>query len=78
MVILRWKFQLQITQKQIAVLVYNVQTITTITTNMQQLAAGNRIPTVGISETIIPANASFQGWQVTQLMALQNALKSSH
>jgi zinc/manganese transport system substrate-binding protein len=68
------EFEQQIRQKQITVLIYNVQTITDITNTIKQLAAQENIPTVGISETIQPADASFQAWQVAQLVTLQNAL----
>jgi len=68
------EFQQQINQKQIAVLVYNDQTATLITSNIKQLAEGQRIPTVGISETLIPAGATFQDWQLGQLTALRDAL----
>lgn len=70
-------FQQQLRQKQISVLVYNVQTVTNITTMMKQLASQQNIPIVGISETIQPASASFQDWQTAQLQALQNALNAS-
>jgi len=67
-------FQQQITQRQISVLVYNVQTATSVTTNLQRLAAQYHIPTVGVSETIQPPTMSFQDWQTAQLEALQRAL----
>jgi zinc/manganese transport system substrate-binding protein len=69
-------FEQQIRQKQITVLVYNVQTVTDITNTIRQLAAQQNIPVVGISETIQPADVSFQTWQVAQLLALQNALNA--
>ncbi len=72
------EFQGQITNKQIAVLVFNKQTITTVTTHVREMAAAKGIPTVGVSETIEPVNVSFQDWQVAQLLALQAALKASH
>ncbi len=72
------EFQGQITRNQIAVLVYNKQTVTTVTTHIREMAAAQGIPTVGVSETIEPANATFQDWQVAQLLALQAALKASH
>jgi zinc/manganese transport system substrate-binding protein len=72
------QFQQQISQRQITILVYNIQTATLVTTNIKQLAASNDIPTVGISETVIPPDASFQDWQDAQLVALQNALNLSH
>jgi len=68
------QMQQQITQKQIAVLVYNSQTETLVTTNIKKLASSNGIPMVGITETVVPPNVSFEDWQVTQLTALQQAL----
>lgn len=69
-------FQQQINQKQITVLVYNVQTVTAVTTNLKQLASQQNIPIVGVSETIQPPDASFQDWQYAQLLVLQNALNA--
>ena len=68
------QFQDQISHRQIKVLVYNSQTSTSITDNLKQLATQNRIPVVGISETIEPTTASFQDWQTKQLNSLQAAL----
>jgi zinc/manganese transport system substrate-binding protein len=72
------EFQRQIDRKQIAVLVYNKQTTTVITSNLRELAVSHGIPTVGMSETVEPPDASFQDWQVTQLLALQRALQAGH
>jgi zinc/manganese transport system substrate-binding protein len=69
-------FQNQITSKQVRVLVYNVQTATAVTTNIKHLAAVAGIPSVGISETLQPESATFQDWQLSQLVALQNALRT--
>ncbi|MBV9100518.1 MAG: zinc ABC transporter substrate-binding protein [Candidatus Dormibacteraeota bacterium] len=71
-------FEQQITSRQAAVLVYNVQTVTAVTTNIQDLARQAGIPVVGISETIQPLGDTFQDWQVRQLTALRAALTSSH
>jgi zinc/manganese transport system substrate-binding protein len=68
------QFQDQISKHQIRVLVYNTQTSTPITDNLRQLATRNAIPVVGISETVQPASATFQDWQVNQLASLQAAL----
>ena len=68
------QFQDQISHRQIRVLIYNTQTSTPITNNLKQLAAQNGIPVVGISETVQPATASFQDWQITQLNSLKSAL----
>jgi zinc/manganese transport system substrate-binding protein len=67
-------FQNQVTNRLVKVLIYNTQTSTPITENLKQLASKNGIPVVGISETVEPANASFQDWQTRQLTSLQAAL----
>jgi zinc/manganese transport system substrate-binding protein len=69
-------FQDQIAHKAIKVLVYNVQTATAVTTNMRIAATQRSIPVVGFSETLQPVTASFQEWQDSQLIALENALHS--
>jgi zinc/manganese transport system substrate-binding protein len=66
----------QVTNHQIKVLIYNVQTITPITTHLQQEAKDANIPIVGVSETM-PQNASYQSWMLSQLQTLHSALKSS-
>ena len=70
------QFQSQVQQKQIKVLVYNVQTSTDVTTNIRHLAAAADIPVVGVSETLQPESARFQEWQLAQLLALENALNA--
>lgn len=70
-------FQQQVKQKQITVLVYNVQTATNVTNTIKQIASQQNIPIVGVSETIQPADASFQDWQTAQLLVLQNALNAN-
>ena len=68
------QIQQQISQRSIKLLVYNTQTSTSVTENLEQLARQNGIPVVGISETIQPGNASFQDWQVAQLNSIKTAL----
>ena len=70
-------FQNQITSKQVKALVYNVQTATAVTTNIKHLAALADIPVVGVSETLQPESATFQDWQLSQLLVLENALNAS-
>ncbi|MDQ6878031.1 MAG: zinc ABC transporter substrate-binding protein [Candidatus Dormibacteraeota bacterium] len=70
-------FHDQITSHGIKVLVYNVQTTTSITTNIKNLATANHIPVVGISETLHPEGTSFQAWQLDQLVNLENALTAT-
>ncbi len=63
----------QIAHRQIKVLIYNVQTVTPITTNLQEAAKKAKIPVVPVSETM-PAGKTYQAWMLDQLNALQAAL----
>jgi zinc/manganese transport system substrate-binding protein len=63
----------QINQHLVKVLIYNVQTVTPVTTNLQNAAMKNNIPIVPVSETM-PAGKTYQGWMLDQLNALQKAL----
>jgi zinc/manganese transport system substrate-binding protein len=66
-----------LTNHDINVLLYNVQTVTPVTTQMRSLAKQHAIPVVGVSETM-PAGAwSYQRWQQSQLHALLRALQQS-
>jgi zinc/manganese transport system substrate-binding protein len=70
------RFENQIRQKQVRVVIYNVQTETATTTNVKHLAAAADVPVVGVSETLQPESATFQEWQLSQLLALENALNA--
>ncbi len=63
----------QVTNRQIKVLIYNVQTVTPITTNLQNEAKQNNIPIVPVSETM-PAGKTYQSWMLDQLNNLEQAL----
>ncbi|HVH62397.1 MAG TPA: zinc ABC transporter substrate-binding protein [Candidatus Dormibacteraeota bacterium] len=72
------EFQDQVSANEIKVLVYNVQTVTAVTTNIKDLAASHHIPKVGVSETMQPpSGVTFQDWQLKQLQTLEQALKAS-
>lgn len=64
----------QIKHKQIKVYVYNSQNATPDIQAQVREAKAAGIPVTTITETMTPAGASFQQWQVTQLKALQAAL----
>lgn len=64
----------QITHRQIKVYVYNSQNATPDIQEQVKEAKAAGIPVTTITETLTPAGASFQGWQVAQLDALQRAL----
>jgi zinc/manganese transport system substrate-binding protein len=71
------QFEQQVQQKQITVLVYNVQTSTDVTNSIKLLAAEQNIPIVGVSETLQPVGTTFQDWQYAQLLTLENALNAA-
>jgi zinc/manganese transport system substrate-binding protein len=71
------EFQNQISGNQIKVLVFNVQTSTAVTTNIKALAASHHEPSLGVSETLLPENVTFQDWQLKQLKSLEAALSST-
>ncbi|MGA2584064.1 MAG: zinc ABC transporter substrate-binding protein [Tepidisphaeraceae bacterium] len=70
------EFEKQLKAQEPEVLVYNEQTVTPLTENMKKLAAEAEIPTIGITETIQPPDATFQEWMNAQLLQLQNALNA--
>jgi len=59
---------------QVKVLVFNEQTSTDVTTNLEKLAARHGIPVIGITETVQPPDATFEAWFGAELAGLQNAL----
>jgi zinc/manganese transport system substrate-binding protein len=67
----------QITSKQIKVLVFNSQNSTPDVQALVDKARGEGIPVPSVTETLDPANLTFQDWQSKQLQALLNALASA-
>ena len=68
------EFTQQLSAHRVAVLVYNKQTATALTTSIRELAARDHIPVVGVTETIQPPGTSFQRWFSAELAALSRAL----
>jgi zinc/manganese transport system substrate-binding protein len=66
----------QVSKKLIKVLIYNEQTITPITTNLQTVAKSLNIPIVPITETM-PHGKTYQTWMMDQLNTLQQALATA-
>lgn len=64
----------QIRSKQIKVFIYNEQNSTPDIVALVNEAKANGIPVVTITETLVPATATFQDWQSAQLESLQRAL----
>jgi len=63
----------QINNHEIKILIYNEQTITPVTTNLENLAKAKNIPVVPVTETM-PPNKTYQTWMLDQLNALETAL----
>jgi zinc/manganese transport system substrate-binding protein len=70
-------FDRQIDAKDFAVLVYNTQTVTPLTTTIESATEARHIPVVGISETMDPPNTTFERWMVGELDRLGSALQES-
>jgi len=64
----------QIATRAIKVLVYNSQNSTPEVQGLVNKAKTRGIPVVQITETMVPATATFQEWQTAQLKALLRAL----
>ncbi len=64
----------QVTSKQIKVFVFNSQNSTPDVQSLLNKAHAVGIPVVQITETLSPANLTFQDWQTNQLKSLLQAL----
>ena len=64
----------QAQDRQIKVWVYNSQNATPDVQRVNQLARAAHIPITTITETLSPASATFEQWQVAELRSLQQAL----
>ena len=67
----------QISQKKIKVYVFNSQNSTPDVSAQVKEARKQGIPVASVTETLSPAGASFQDWQVAQLGVLQSALAAA-
>ncbi len=64
----------QISERKIKVWVYNSQNATPAIQRLNALARAEHIPIATVTETLTPARASFEQWQVGQLEGLRRAL----
>ena len=67
----------QIASKQIKVLVFNSQNSTPDVQALVDKARAKGIPLASVTETLDPANLTFQDWQSKELQALLDALASA-
>ena len=71
-------FECQLESGNVRVMVYNIQTVTPITSTLESLAAQQPNVTVTyVSETIQPPDTSFQDWMYGQYNSLINALNAA-
>ncbi len=64
----------QVQARQIKVFVYNSQNSTPDVQTIVKAARGQGIPVTTVTETLAPAAATFQAWQVSELQRLRAAL----
>lgn len=67
----------QIKNKQIKIFVFNSQNSTPDVDALVTQAKAQGIPVVAVTETPVPATASFQDWQADQLEGIRNALSKA-
>ena len=67
----------QIDQREIKVLVYNSQNTPPNIQILLNKAKAQGIPTATITETLVPATATFQDWQSTELQGIEDALRQA-
>lgn len=70
------QFECQLESGNVRVLVYNVQTVTPITTTIEQLAPQQNVTVTFVSETIQPPDTTFQDWMFGEYNQLENALNA--
>lgn len=64
----------QIAQKQIKVFIFNSQNATPDVRRLVDAARSKGIPVTTVTETLVPAGATFQAWQSAELRNLNDAL----
>jgi zinc/manganese transport system substrate-binding protein len=69
-------FECQLESGNVRVLVYNVQTVTPITSSVEALAPQHNVTVTFVSETIQPPDTSFQDWMYGEYNNLENALNA--
>ncbi|MDQ2880994.1 MAG: zinc ABC transporter substrate-binding protein [Actinomycetota bacterium] len=67
----------QIKTKQIKIFVFNRQNSTPDVAALVTAAKDHGIPVATVTETLVPATASFQDWQVGQLRGIEQALSQA-
>jgi zinc/manganese transport system substrate-binding protein len=71
------QFENQLEGGNVSVLVYNEQTVGSLTQQIKQMATQYNVTIVGVTETIQPPDTSFETWMNLELLGLQNALNAN-
>jgi len=67
--------QRQLSRHEVKVWIYNSQNATPNIQRLNALARAERIPIATVTETMTPARATFEQWQVAQLEGIRKALE---
>jgi zinc/manganese transport system substrate-binding protein len=67
--------QRQLARHELEVWIYNSQNATPNIQRLNALARAEHIPIATVTETMTPANATFEQWQVAQLAGIRRALE---
>ena len=69
--------QRQLSTHEVKVWIYNSQNATPEIQRLNALARANGIPIAPVTETLSPASASFEEWQVAEMERLEQALRAA-
>jgi zinc/manganese transport system substrate-binding protein len=67
----------QASRREIKVWIFNSQNVTPDVQRVNAIVRERKIPLVRVTETLTPASATFEQWQVAQLEALRTALRAA-
>ncbi len=70
-------FECQLEGGYVKVLVYNIQTVTPITSSLEGIAGTHNVTVTYVSETIQPPDTTFQDWMYGEYNSLANALNAA-
>ncbi len=70
------EFQQRLSTRSVRILIYNQQTLSTLTERMRQLAQASRVPVVGVRETM-PPGSHVQDWMLQTITAVEDALSKT-
>ena len=69
-------FQQRLRTRTVRILIYNQQTVSTLTERMRQLAQASGVPVVGVRETMTPGS-HVQHWMLQTITAVEDALSKT-